>query len=390
MVEHYERVTFKIEQKRVPGKPDATLLAPGHPLLEAVIQLTIEDLGKSLERGTIFIDNSENQRSNVSRLYAIEQRIVNSSNPPMTVDRHFDFIEVSADSSASVANLAPYLDFDSPSLDQIPQLEKVIASVELADEDLSVARRRSVELGITPILQGRRETAALIRDKTRLQILERLNKEINHWDTEHNRLLYQEDRGKPSSISAKTAFERARNLEARRDSRLLEIEREATLIALAPIVRTAAIVVPSKLLLQTHEQGTFAASVEDRKIIERRAVDLVMKCERQLGRDPFEMPPNNRGFDLRSITPNGEIVYLEVKGRIAGADTFTITASEVSFAQTQGFSHRLALVSVSPEGLELDEVRYLSTAFDHLQLSERTASINERWQDYWLIGDEPH
>ena len=68
----------------------------------------------------------------------------------------------------------------------------------------------------------------------------------------------------------------------------------------------------------------------------------------------------------------------------------TLSLSEVSFAQTQGFSHRLALVSVSPEGLELDEVRYLSTAFDHLQLSERTASINERWQDYWLIGDEPH
>lgn len=390
VIEHYERVTFKIEQKRVSGKPDATLLAPGHPLLEAVIELTIEDLGKSLESGTIFIDNTDSQRENLSRLYAVEQRIVNSVTPPMTVDRHFDFIEVNADSSASVANMAPYLDFDAPSLDQLPRLEEIVANVQLADEDLSVARRRSVELGITPILQGRREAASSVRDKTRLQILERLNKEINHWDTEHNRLLYQEDRGKSSSISAKTAFERARKLEARRDARLLEIEREAALVALAPIVRTAAIVVPSKLLLATQEQGVFAASADARKDIERRAVDLVLKCEQELGRQPFEMPPNNRGFDIRSITSSGEIIYLEVKGRIAGSDTFTITASEVSFAQTQELSHRLALVSVSPEGSESDQVRYLSNAFDHLQLSERTASINERWQDYWVIGNEPH
>jgi hypothetical protein len=115
-----------------------------------------------------------------------------------------------------------------------------------------------------------------------------------------------------------------------------------------------------------------------------------MACERELGRDPYEMPPNNRGFDIRSITRSGEIVYLEVKGRIEGADTFTITASEISFAQTQGASHRLALVSVSPEGSHQDAVRYLTDAFASLQLGESTASMNERWDNYWSVGEAPH
>ena len=171
---------------------------------------------------------------------------------------------------------------------------------------------------------------------------------------------------------------------------MIEIDREATLVALPPVVRTAAIVVPGKLLVSDEDAATFSVSVAARKLVERRAVDLVLLLERKLGRDPFEMPPNNRGVYGRSIASTGEVSYIEVKGRIAGSDTFTITASEVSFAQTQAGSHRLALVSVSPEGEHLDEVRYLTGAFESVQLSERTASINERWNDYWVLGDEPH
>jgi hypothetical protein len=239
-------------------------------------------------------------------------------------------------------------------------------------------------------LQAKRKSAEQLRDKTKLQILERLNKEINHWDTEHNRLLYAEDKGKAGSISASAAFERARLLETRRDKRVLELEREASLFAMSPVIKAAAIVVPSQLLSPESDKTALASSVESRKLVERRAVDLVLSQERDLGRQPIEMPQNNRGYDVRSTSRSGEIIYLEVKGRIAGSETFTITASEVSFAQTQGESHRLALVSVSPEGAAFDEVRYLSEAFSSVLLSQSTASINERWADYWAIGKLPH
>jgi hypothetical protein len=169
----------------------------------------------------------------------------------------------------------------------------------------------------------------------------------------------------------------------------MELDREASLLALSPVIKAAAIVIPNSLFMANSELESYSASVDSRKQIERRAVDLVMDSEKRIGRLPKEMPPNNRGYDIKSISPKGEIVYIEVKGRIQGADTFTITASEVSFAQTQGKAHRLALVSVSPEGKLDDKIRYVAQAFDSVRISPSTASINEKWFDYWEKGTDP-
>lgn len=63
---------------------------------------------------------------------------------------------------------------------------------------------------------------------------------------------------------------------------------------------------------------------------------------------------------------------------------------EVSTAITQKSLHRLALVKVSPLGSDHDEVRYVDHAFDHIQLSATTRSMNEKWSDYWSRGVAPH
>jgi SNF2 family DNA or RNA helicase len=389
VVENYERVTFKRELRKVADKPLATLLAPGHPLLDAVIDLTIEDLGDALNKGTVFIDRTDKQRDEPSALFAVEQKVVNSLVPPLTVDRHFDFIEVDSNGQGSISNTAPYLDFEEPSAQELKAAAELIAKMVSDSQNEAVVRRWAVELGMDATLKRQRTTTEQRVERTRIQVTQRLNKEINHWDTEHNRLLYVEDKGKAGSISAATAFERARALETRRNNRLIELDREEALVALPPVVRGAAIVIPSSLLESTSvspEAGLFAQS---RKEIERRAVDLVLRHEKELGRVPEEMAHNNRGFDIKSRHPDGDIIYIEVKGRIQGADTFTITSSEVSFAQTQGVAHRLALVSVSPSGPALDEARYVSNAFENIQLSQSTASINERWSDYWTKGQVP-
>jgi hypothetical protein len=123
--------------------------------------------------------------------------------------------------------------------------------------------------------------------------------------------------------------------------------------------------------------------------VERRAVEAVLAAEHALGRSPVEMPRNNSGYDIRSTDGNGRIHYIEVKGRIAGSDTFTITANEVTFAHTQGDRHRLALVRVHPDGSARDELRYLLGAFGHLEPSGTTRSYNEVWADYWSRGGDP-
>ena len=114
-----------------------------------------------------------------------------------------------------------------------------------------------------------------------------------------------------------------------------------------------------------------------------------MAAERSLGRSPQEMPHSNPGFDISSTDGAGNRFLIEVKGRIEGAPTFTVTANEVAFARTQASRHRLALVSVSPLGAAHDRVRYVRDAFAHIDPTVTTLSYNERWNKYWQRGTGP-
>ena len=149
--------------------------------------------------------------------------------------------------------------------------------------------------------------------------------------------------------------------------------------------RGTALVVPSNSLTP-EGAGTYG---RDTELVERRAVEAVLAAERALGRVPEEMPRNNPGYDIRSTGRDGFIRYVEVKGRIAGAETFTVTTNEVTFAQTQGMRHRLALVEVSSDEPDNDRLRYVSDAFAHLDPSVTTRSYNEDWGDYWNRGVPP-
>ena len=60
---------------------------------------------------------------------------------------------------------------------------------------------------------------------------------------------------------------------------------------------------------------------------------VLLAAERTLGRAPQEMPHNNPGWDIRSVAPDGQVLRIEVKGRISGADDFTITHNEVLTAK---------------------------------------------------------
>ncbi|MCL2316990.1 MAG: DUF3883 domain-containing protein, partial [Actinomycetia bacterium] len=63
--------------------------------------------------------------------------------------------------------------------------------------------------------------------------------------------------------------------------------------------------------------------------------------------------------------------------------------NEVTFAQTQGDRHRLALVTVDPDDPARDEVRYVVNAFTGFHLNDATRSTNEDWARYWRRGGEP-
>ena len=149
---------------------------------------------------------------------------------------------------------------------------------------------------------------------------------------------------------------------------------------------------PPEGLVKASRQGAapsdVAAVARDRSAVERAALEAVMGIERALGHDPVEMPSNNKGYDIESKGKDGLLWFIEVKGRIAGADTFTITRSEIGVGRNKPDQHLLALVEV--EGTSTRDVRYLRRAFEEVgDLPFDTISVNLQWKPYFKRAVTP-
>ena len=131
-----------------------------------------------------------------------------------------------------------------------------------------------------------------------------------------------------------------------------------------------------------------AATARETERVERAAVQAVLDAEAALNRLPREMPRNNRGYDIESKTAEGELLFIEVKGRIAGAPTVTITRSEIGVGQNKSDQFILALVEVPSE--EAPEVRYLRRPFEAgREPYFAEVSTNFDWRQLWDTASRP-
>ncbi len=66
--------------------------------------------------------------------------------------------------------------------------------------------------------------------------------------------------------------------------------------------------------------------------MEAIAINAVMDAERALGFIPMDISVEKRGYDIRSRDPSGasRLRFIEVKGRIDGSDTVTISKMKSS------------------------------------------------------------
>jgi hypothetical protein len=127
---------------------------------------------------------------------------------------------------------------------------------------------------------------------------------------------------------------------------------------------------------------------EARKRIERLAVDAVLAAEQRLGREPREMPPNNPGYDIESRAGWGELLFIEVKGRAAGAPTVSVTKTEILTGLNKPHEFILALVEVAAD--DTTTVRYVRRPFTGQEDGLLgVASVNFEWDHFWSKGQEP-
>ena len=136
----YERIAFEKSLVAPPGKPLAAFVCPGHPLLDAVIDLTLERHRDLLKRGTVLVD--ERDDGNAPRVlfsveHAIQDGSVTRTGERRVISKRVLYVEFDADGEPRHLHYAPYLDY-RPLAQEEPAVDAILERTECAwiDRDL--------------------------------------------------------------------------------------------------------------------------------------------------------------------------------------------------------------------------------------------------------------
>ncbi len=391
VVDRYERVTFDKELIRLDDRPPADLLCPGHPLVDAVTDLTIERYGSLLRQGAVLIDESD-PGTQPRLLVYLEQSIQDARTDrfgrPLSASRRFEFVSITPDREVALAGPAPYLDARPASTEELARLQQVLRGDWLQGDVEQYGVDYAVEHSVPDHLAEVRTRVTSRVATARAAVRDRLTREINHWDARTSVLERQLAAGKQPKMNPDRARRTAEDLSARLRARMADLDREEALQPQEPRIVGGALIVPAGLLDQLNPATTPPMHARDTTIVERRAVDAVLAAERALGRTPMEMAHNNPGYDIQTEAPDGTLSFIEVKGRIAGAPEFSLTNNEVLFALQNRENYTLAIVEVAPEGGE--KVRYLREPFpESANTGFELTRFVLSWDAYWAKGHDP-
>jgi hypothetical protein len=189
--------------------------------------------------------------------------------------------------------------------------------------------------------------------KTEAAVKDRLTKEISYWDHRAEQLKAQEAAGKANArLNSGEARKRADALHARLEKRMEELKLERQIAPLPPVVLGGLLVVPIGLIASmTGRPIAPPAHAIDTQTSATRARALVMEIERKLGFEPTDREQEKLGYDIESRVPGtGKLRFIEVKGRISGADTITVTKNEILYSLNKPEDFVLAIVEFHDDG----------------------------------------
>ncbi len=367
----YERIVFEKALVAPQGQPLAAFVCPGHPLLDSVIDLTLERHRDLLKRGAVLVDERDTGTQPRVIFYlehAIQDASITRSGERRVVSKQMLYVELDANGTMRHVNYAPYLDYrplaaDEPRVDAIldrPECVWITRELEQKAQGYAVAQ-------VVPehLAEVRGPKLALIA-KTEAAVKERLTKEITYWDHRAEQLKLQEQSGKANAkLNSNEARKRADMLQGRLQKRLEELKLEAQISPLPPVVLGGLLVVPMGLLASMSgiQKPTTPTAPVDTQASGARARAAIMEIERSLGFEPTDREFEKLGYDIESrVLGTGKLRFIEVKGRITGAPTITVTRNEILYSLNKPDDFILAIVEFIDD--KSHRVHYLRQPFN--------------------------
>ena len=359
VLNRYERICFDKEACNIPGLTPATLVCPGHPLLEATADLIRERYSESLKHGTVFVDESDYGKEPRLLFYiedAIQDGVVLPTGNKRIISKHVHFVELKEDGTAMNAGYAPYLDYRALTEDELPAVQDYIRHQPWLTQGVEeLAKHYAISQIIPSHFAEVKEHKTKLLDKIAKAVKDRMTAEIQYWDFRAIDLRQKEAAGKSNQrLTSANAARRAEELEARMQKRLAEIDTERMISAMPPVIVGGSLVIPKGLLhILTRRPIESPFGQGDRQAVEYAAMQAVMDVERSLGYSPKDVSADKCGYDIESEIPaalrtgdSGCLRFIEVKGRAKGADTVTVSKNEILTALNRPEEYILAIVEV--------------------------------------------
>jgi len=360
----YSRIAFTREAIRPvdrPGAEAAVLMHPGHPLMLAMTDLIIEQNGPVLRRGAMLVDQADDgDTPYLLTLLAHEVR----SGDGTVLSKRLEFIRVEPTGETHWAGWAPHLDLAPTTESDRGVLTPLLAQPWL-DTNLE---NKAIGLAASTLAPAHFKEVASRRlahvDKTLKAVHERLTQEISFLTDRYAKLKDDQAAGKDVKLPIINIRRTLDELQQRLESRKKELESMRHLTSATPMLLGAALVVPGGLLMRLRVKKGLDDPPSDHSLLmpvdprvrartERIAMAAVTRLEEARGATVVDKSAAKCGWDLTVIPPATdarlpEHRHVEVKGRLKGAETITITRNEILYGLNQADKFVLAIVLVDP------------------------------------------
>ena len=354
--ESYAAITFDqadldVECPALSGR-HLTFVGPGQPLFEAVVQRVLDRFGPDLAQGTVLQD----PEGEAEGLLWLLEGSVEDGLGRVAGKRLFALFQPLDDGELRTVSPARLLDFEPlpksvdcahPCLEGSRYHHRLKDVDEIVDWSLDhvldpyladLQTRRGHETGVIQDYLRRSFNVLIARSQGKL--------------IEYEQKARQ---GVDMDLSIQEEQRHLDDLRRRQAARLAETERAGVLALGAPAVLGVAAVLPAEVpAMGTVRSGGPPMRRSD--AVEEAAMARAVTYERARGWEVEDVSTEAKGYDLLSRGPDGEVRYVEVKGR-ASVGAVEMSANEWLKAEQLGDSYWLYIVTDALETPDLQMVQ---------------------------------